>query len=242
VNPSVCCYPIPGKPKAARTCEAFAAGVSRCGERVDVYREPPSELGPGAAVFYGVRPSVKHLWEQAKRERRDWYYIDNAYFDPARETYFRVTKNAIQHTGTGESDGSRFAALGLDVKPMRDGVTVLVCPQSAEFMSAVAGDPGWRERVTRNLKRRYGERVIVREKGAARPLREDLAQAGLLVTWSSAAAVMALLDGVRVMCAPECAATFAGEDRRAWASVLADNEWTLEELAAGAAWRGINGA
>jgi hypothetical protein len=52
--------------------------------------------------------------------------------------------------------------------------------------------------------------------------------------------VMALLDGVRVMCAPECAATYAN-NRRRWASVLADNQWTIDELAAGRAWRGLNG-
>jgi hypothetical protein len=241
VNPSVCCYPIPEKRKAALTCEAFAAGVVRAGLRADVYRVPPRELGPGAAVFYGVRPCVRHLWEQAKREGRDWYYIDNSYFDVARERQFRVTKNAIQHTGQGRSDGRRFDALGLEVKPMRDsGSIILVCAQSAEFMSVVAGDPGWRERVTRNFERHYGDRVLVREKGCQRPLSEDLARARLLVTWSSAAAVMALLDGVRVMCAPECAATYAN-NRRRWASVLADNQWTIDELAAGRAWRGLNG-
>src|SRR5687767_11552190 len=38
-------------------------------------RTPPTQLEPRAAVFYGVRPAVAHLWAQAKRERPDWYVL-----------------------------------------------------------------------------------------------------------------------------------------------------------------------
>lgn len=237
---SVTCYPIPGKQKALRLCEAFAAGVRAAGGDAHVCTTPPLRLEAGAAVFYGVRPAVRHLWEQAKFERRDWFYIDNSYFDCVRERQFRVTRNALQHTGRGSSDGCRFEALGLAIKPMRDGANVLLCPQSHEFMELVAGDPGWLQRVMRNLQDKYGDaRVILRTKQEKRPLAEDLRRAGLLVTWSSAAAVEALLEGVRVMCAPECCATYA-DDRAAWASVLADNQWTIDEVADGNAWRALN--
>lgn len=200
------------------------------------------ELLPGAAVFYGVRPAWAHLWEQCKRERRDWFYGDNSYHDATRERHFRFTKNAIQHTGLGTSDGKRFAALGITVKPMRsDGDRIVLCPQSPEFMQTVAGDPGWEARVTKNLREIHGaDRLIVRRKGEKRPLRDDLARAALLATWSSCAAVTALLEGVRVLCAPQCCATFA-DDRLRWASVLADNEFSLEEMARGDAWRMLNG-
>lgn len=53
-------------------------------------------LAEGAAAFYGVRPAWRHLWEQARREGRTWYYLDNAWFDVARERYFRVGINAVQ--------------------------------------------------------------------------------------------------------------------------------------------------
>lgn len=236
---SVTCYPIPGKPKALRTCEAFAAGVIAAGGRAHVCTVPPAALAPGAAVFYGVRPAVAHLWRQARDEGRDWYYIDNAYFDCARERYFRVTRNALQHRGDGRSDGARLRALGVTVQPMREGGDyVLVCPQSDEFMRVVAGDPGWLARVTANLDAMGGE-FVVRHKHTGRALAEDLRRARLLLTWSSAAAVTALLAGVRVLCAPECCATYAG-DRVQWASVLADNQWTVDELARGYAWMRLN--
>lgn len=219
-----------------RLIEAFAAG---CGGRVASTWSP--RLEPGAAAFYGVRRSWKHLWDQAKREGRDWYYIDNAYFDCTREAQFRIAKNAIQHTGLGESDGRRFAALGLSVKPMREGgARVVIAAQSQEFMEVVAGDPGWLARVSQNLRDQYGgENVIVRTKQEKRPLVEDLKQAALLVTWSSAAAVTALLEGVRVACALECCATHA-TDRSRWAAVLADQQWTEGEMRNGSAWRALN--
>lgn len=230
-----------------RLIDAFAAG---CGGRVASTWAP--RLEPGAAVFYGVRAGWLHLWEQAKREGRDYFYMDNSYFDcvrdaqfsfvEARPRQFRVTKNAIQHTGLGESDGKRFAALGLDVKPMREGgAKVVVAAQSTEFMKIVADDPDWLARVTENLREQYGsDNLIVRTKKERRPLIEDLKDARLLVTWSSAAAVTALLEGVRVVCAPECCATHA-VDRAKWAAVLADNQWTESELSNGTAWGALNG-
>lgn len=232
----ITCYAQPEKDKSVRLIEAFAQG---CGASVASTWSP--RLGPGAAVFYGVREPWIHLWDQAKREGRDVYYMDNSYFDVARERQFRVTKNAIQHTGLGESDGKRFAALGVKVKPMRaDGENVIVCPSSPEFMRIVAKDPEWLDRVTAGMRERYGaDRVIVRTKNDARPLLADLESAKLLVTWGSAAAVTALLEGVPVACAPECCATHAG-DRENWAAVLADNQWTEAEMRAGAAWRALN--
>ncbi len=238
--PSVTCYPIPGKPKARLLCEAFAAGVKAAGGSAHVCTEPPAALQPGAAVFYGVRPAVAHLWAQAKAEGRDWFYIDNSYFDAVRGGQFRVTKNSLQHTGMGRSDGNRFAALNVRVKPMRSGGDyVLLCAQSDEFMEVVAGDRGWTERLTENLRRAHGD-VVVRFKHTQRSLAHDLARAGLVATWSSAAAVEGLLAGVPVLCAPECCATYAGADRKAWASVLADNQWTLDEISKGIAWAALN--
>lgn len=235
----LCCYPIPGKPKARSVCEAFAAGFETVtGRRARIYVDPPRELAPGIAVFYGVRPAVAHLWEQARREGRDWIYIDNSLFDVCREGYFRCTKNAIQHTGAGKSDGRRFARLMLHVKPMRDdGEATLICVQSDEFMRVVAGEPDW---LDRQLERWKGQRVVVRRKQEKRPFLADLKYARRVVTWSSAAAVGALLEGVPAQCSPQCAAYgVADQDRERWASVLADNQWTLEEMRRGDAWRAL---
>lgn len=229
---SIACYPIPGKRKALLMCEAFAAGVRAAGGAATIYSRTPAALAAGASVFYGVRPAVAHLWAQAKAERRDWFYLDNAFFDVSRERHFRVAKNRLQHDGKGKSDGKRFAALGLTVKPWRGGGDyALVCPQSDEFMATVAGDPDWLARTTAGLRIPF----VVRRKGNRTPFAEDLSRARCVVTWSSAAAVQALIEGVPAVCAEECAAHRVG-NRQAWANVLADNQWTLEEMSKGHAW------
>lgn len=231
------CYYQPEKAKSQRVLEAFAAG---CDARMVTVHE--RELLPGVAVFYGVRPGWAHLWEQAKAERRDWIYVDNAYFDCCRDVYYRVTKNAIQHDGLGASDGARFRALGIDIKPMREGGDYdLICQQSDEFMRVVANDPGFVDRVALRL-REMGHEVVIRRKGEKRPLADDLKGARRLWTWSSAAAVTALIEGVPVTTmGPCCAHSCRPDDRERWAGVLADNQWSLSEIRSGLAWRALNG-
>lgn len=255
----VIAYPVDGKQKSIDICRAFVAG---CG---GVVRHKAACLdGDAPAFFYGVDASNVHIWEQVRREGRDYYYCDNSYFDATRQTYFRVTKNAIQHSGQGASNGARFAALYIDVQLNRhepDG-HVVFCPQSDWFMRAIvdyAAEPGaW----LRNTQARFHEiapehpqRVRHWEPDKAklaRSLPDDLVGAWALVTHSSAAAVTALLSGVPVFCSAHSAAYslsstidradgimlahWEESSRRAWAGVLADNQWTLDELRSGQCW------
>jgi hypothetical protein len=235
VSPLVC-YAQPDKPKSQLVLEAFAVGS---GARMAWTTEVA--LLPGDAAFYGVRPAWSHLWEQAKRERRNWWYLDNSYFDVTRERYFRVTKNAIQHDGRGPSDGRRFNKLGIPIKAMRGGDYELVCQQSDEFMWVVADDPDWTNRVVSRL-REAGKSVVIRRKNSKTPLVEDLRRARRLWTFSSAAAVTALLEGVPVSTSGmSCAHSTHPDDRLRWAGVLADNQFSVDEMKNGLAWKSLNG-
>lgn len=75
---SLTLYPVPGKAKSKLICAAFAAGA------------PKHATG---AVFFGTE-GVMSAFQRAKQGT--WWYIDNAYTDPQRQQYFRVTKNALQ--------------------------------------------------------------------------------------------------------------------------------------------------
>jgi hypothetical protein len=101
VNRSVTCYPIPGKRKALLLCEAFAAGVRAAGGTAHVCTEPPRELASRRRGVLRRAPGGRAPVGAGEARGRDWYYIDNSYFDAVRERQFRVTKNAIQHTGQG---------------------------------------------------------------------------------------------------------------------------------------------
>lgn len=244
----IVCYAQPEKLKSRMVLEAFAMG---CG--AEMASTHVQELLPGAAVFYGVRPPWMHLWHQAKREGREWWYIDNAWFDRARERFFRIGHNAVQSWAPA-SDGARLQELGIEVQPWRRrGRNIIVCPQTDEFMRTVARDPSWRYVVKSRIAAHTDRPIVERVKGSKRPLAEDLVDAWLLVAHSSAAAVEALLAGVPVIVTdPSCAAaafatSFEGiespvllDGREEWAARLADSQWTLEEMKKGAAWKAMN--
>lgn len=243
---SVTCYPTPGKIKASRICDEFMRGVRAAGDTARCFPGTPTWLEPGAAVFYGVTPETQHLWQQAKAEGRDWYYIDNSYFDAARGTHYRITRNAIQHQGITASDGKRFAELGISIKPWREGGEhVVMCLQSPVFMKTVAGidQARWFDEIRDSV---INKQIRIRgwsgnKKQQMDTLPADLERAAMLVTWSSAAAITALLEGIPVLCGEQCAAfgiVFA--ERKAWANSLADHQWTLAEIRDGTAWKALS--
>lgn len=227
-------YPVPGKAKAKLLCDAFIDGAPRNAE---------------GAVFYGVKAGNHEDWLRVLKSKETFYYIDNAYFDQTRGTRFRVTKNALQWTPRAEhSTCERFLKLGVAIQPWRhatDKGYILICPQSDDHMRYTVGWTG-RNWLRETLARYDGDRVKVRAWSADKTtimqtLSEDLRDARCLVTHTSAAAVMATLAGLPVVCDRQCAAFgMYGRDRLWWAGVLADNEFTIEEMKDGTAWRMLN--
>lgn len=240
----VTAYPVANKKKSFDICLAFVRG---CGGQIGTtYRDTP-------AFFYGVDGSNVEVFRQAIASGRDWYYCDNSYFDSNRQQHFRVTKNRLQHSGLGISDGKRFAALGIQILPWRTGGEhIVVCPQSDSFMATVAAYPGnWAQETMERIAAASMRPVMFRgwsadKKKIASTLTHDLERAHVLMTWSSAAAVTAVLAGVPVIvdaadCAAKCMSSAGIEDlatpeREVWAGVLADNEWSLDEFRSGKAW------
>ncbi len=228
-------------------CANFAHG---CGGKV----VEDGILRDGPAAFYGIGPGMEPLW-RGVQDGRDWFLIDNSYFDSARGTYYRVTKNRLQHSGLGTSDGSRFRALGIEIEPWRlPGNHIVVCPQSEHFMRSVGGYGGdWAADVVHSLQGLTDRPIMLRLWGRdkskqAANLHEMLDGAHAVVTWSSAAAITALLSGIPAVCmgqsAAEPMATPLAEiesprrpdGREEWGRILADNQWTLAEMAGGFAW------
>lgn len=223
--------PVPGKAKSKMLCDAFIAGAPWRAQ---------------ALVFYGVKAGNYRDWQAALVSGVDYYFIDNSYFDQTRGAQFRVTKNALQFTGDGESDGKRWAALGIELQPWNrwpDGHMVYV-EQSPDHMLYTlgngAGMPGAPPHGYGNGERRW------RPWSANKPklqttLTDDLTGASLLVTHTSAAAVMAIIAGVPVQCAPECAAYGMNANNRLHRlQVLADHQFTLDEMKDGTVWRKLN--
>lgn len=242
-------YAVGGERTSPRWCRAFAAG---CGGEMAA----DGALRPGAAALFGS-PVLWPLFARVRAEGRDYFYGDHGYFGRGR--YYRVTRNALQHDGSGQANAVRLDALGVAIEPWRKGGRhVLVCPPDEAFARLMGfSAAGWLAETQAALARHSDRPVVVRERARARgprPLEADLADCWALVTYTSNAAVEAVLAGVPVFCEAACAAARMGLDdlariekprrprgRRQWACNLAANQWTLDEIASGRCWKEIGG-
>lgn len=233
-------HPVAHKRKSLNICQAFIAGA------------PKTAKGH---VFYGVNESNVAAWDYAKKRGEDWYYIDNSYFDHIRGESFRVTKNRLQVKASEHtSDGERFKALNLEVKPYHSNPRGywLVVEQSPSFMTVVAREPYWLEDTSKTLGDYRPMRVRKWDNDKTelgRKLVEDLPNTWTLVTHTSAAAVTAVRLGVPVIVSEQHAlagmvcgvAEYAHRDQRQqFFGVLADNQWSLNEFREGKAWSWLN--
>ena len=251
-------YAAKGKAKARVVCDAFVRGAGGQG----VCQPPPKKLRNGAACFFGVTEPTRHLWHQARRENRDWYYLDNAYFDKVRGRLFRAVRCGIQATGLEHPDWRRLSQMGLEIQPWkRTGRHIVVVVQSNTYMTVVAGKQSdWWHQALAQIRRHTDRPISIRgwrsnKMALAKTLREALVDCWALVTWSSAAANEALLAGVPVFVAGECAASQMGlsdftkiespvypQGRARWAAALAGQQWSLDEFQKGVAWRTLQAA
>lgn len=247
-------WPVPGKEKSRLICAAFATGA------------PKSAVG---SVFFGTE-GVMSAFQKAKASPEPWFYVDNSYFDKHRGIYFRVTKNALQVNPRDKtSDGRRFAALKVPVKPMFEDARelVLLAPQSDDFMKSTLGlKIEWASETCAHLDQWPEVRAALR----VHPWQRDklkrnetfaaqLPQTRLVISYSSAASITALLEGVPAISTGPSAAAFeiggpftrdnvldprrpSVDERVAFASVLADNQFTLDEFRSGKVWSWLNNA
>lgn len=229
----IAAYPVAGKQKSVNLCTAFQHGA------------PPEARG---AVFYGVNRTNIDAWKRVVRRGEDWFYLDNSFFDKTRGRYFRVAKNAFQIKALGHgSDGARFAALGVEVRPWRGDRLghVLAVEQSKTFMQDIARDEHWLTIRVRRM-RDNGRKVKLRRWSAAKPdiaktLAADIEDASFVLTHSSAAAVEALIAGVRIeVSAMSAVCGVASHDRLSAFNTLADAQFTVNEIRNGEAWKWLN--
>jgi len=230
---------------ARRICPAFAKG---CGGALIT----DGVLRPGPIMLFG-NPALWQLMKQARSEGRAWYYCDHAYFH--RRKYFRITKNAFQHSGYGWADYPRLLKMGIRIEPWKTGGRhILLCPPDPVYSARQGFDEKlWCAHIMEELRQHTDRPIKVRHRvGCERdvPLRDALRDAWALVTHHSNAAVEALCMGYPVFVTGVCAASRMasgpiskiespsyGKDRREWAATLAANQWTTAEMANGFAWQ-----
>jgi len=195
-----------------------------------------------------------HIWNSLMKTIKrgdDFYYGDHAYF--GRGKFYRVTKNRFQHDGeTGHGDMDRIKPFWERPKPWKKGGrNIILCPQSSNHHMRF-GEPDWEQRVRAAIELRSDRPIITRTKKSRRPLVADLEDAHCVITHTSNAAVEAILNGVPAITTGDCCAShmsgsdpvnvekpFYPDGRMEWASILANNQWTLDEIRRGVCWHKI---
>lgn len=214
-------------------------------ERVEVFKRGLERMG------YEVRPSFTHTPEpsdilvtwnrigpsnEAAERYRNVLVVENAAwgngFSGGR--WLSIARDRHNTAGMFPVGGpERWDELGVELADWRwEGETVIL-PQRGIGSAPTAMPKGWEA----GAQERFGGRVRPHPgRNRARPLAEDLASCGRVVTWGSGAAVQALMWGIPVVSEMpdwigEQDNTDAGRlamfRRMAWA------QWTMDEIKAG---------
>lgn len=241
---SVNVYTVPHERSSPLFAKAFAKG---CGGRVlEKYED---------GIWAGFPSPVN--WPDLERhitDGKEYYYGDHAYF--GKHEYFRVTHNAIQHTGLGDTNGIRLQKFWPRPKPFkREGASIVLCPHSEHFFVRHGmTQNGWIEDTRQELRKYTDRRIIVHHKRDNLPLSFMLRKAWAVVGFKSMSALEAIMHGVPAVSTGECAVSslctkleniekpYYPDDchRMKVAGVLADNQWTLAEMASGKCWRDLH--
>lgn len=240
-------YYAPQEITSPKFAYAFAKGCGGCIEDDLTYLHTQPFAAFGS-------PPVWPLLRRAQDAGLDWWFADHGYF--GRGLFYRITKNAYQHDGTGHADPERWAKFGKAIDPWRRrGSHVLVCPNSPEhFAQHGLEHDTWLKSTLATLKQHTDRDLRVRWKRGQRiRIIEDLRGAWACVVYSSAAALDALIAGIPVfVLAPFAAASRMGlsdlaqieqpiypDDREPFLWNLAAQQWTLSEIYRGQAWRSL---
>jgi hypothetical protein len=238
--------------------EAFKAGLEACG--YEVRCELTERPGPDDVLVtwnrYGQNDRVARLFEA---KGLPVLVAENGYLgnDFAGAKWYAISRN--QHNGCGswpEGGADRWDSLGVKLEPWRSVGEVVILAQRGIGPEGVAMPPRWCHWMQGELAKK-GVSARLRPHPGRHPapsLEQDLAKAGCVVTWSSGAALKALMMGVPVYhglirwIGKSCAkpahhllreyAPFRDDAARldmfrrlAWA------QWRLEEIESGEAFR-----
>ena len=240
--------------------EAFISGLKRVGFHVDArLPDRPPQLGEVLVIWnrYSDREHTADAWE---KKGGTVLVAENGYVgaDAQGRQYYALAKHG--HAGSGTwpvGDGSRWAQLGIDLKPWRaEGAHVVVFGQRGIGSRTMASPPEWHTHAEARLRKITKRAVRVRphpgkpanDVEVIKDTQAQLAGAHAAVIWSSANGVRALIEGIPVfhdaprwICESAAvrgiekveepkmddAARLGALERMAWA------QWTVDEIASG---------
>jgi hypothetical protein len=228
---------------------AFSRGV---GCRL-AYAEDEPLILRDIPVVWGVLRQSDRILAQAKAQGLYFFYIDHAYLGRGHGKNYRITRNRYEAGAVRDCPGDRLKELQVELQPWRkSGREIIVCPPTEYFMQ-VHDCADWLDTTLAQLERLTDRPVVVRQKPQpgeeTMPLPQALQNAHALVTHSSNIAIEAACLGTPIFVAATSAAAPVGltdltlidspiyPDRERWLAHLAYNQFSIEEIGDGRAWR-----
>ena len=215
------------------------------------------------AVF-GILRGTGEIIRKCKESKHTFYHFDHAYYFKEQkhginkifnDKIYRITKNNLMLTYIDKlkaADRERLSKFTkhINFKPFKyDGSYVLVLPPS-DHVRKWYGLSDWEKNVMETLKKHTKREIRLRTKESKTPYIEELQNAHAVVTCQSTACVDAILEGVPSFCdkmsvgvpvsstdLSEIETPIYPADRRQWIDSLLSNQYTLEEISNGYAWK-----
>lgn len=216
------------------------------------------------AVF-GILRGTADIMKECRKQNQDYYYFDHSYFLGNRhgissivnDKVYRITKNNYHVQGIKklyDDDYERIEKYKdhIDIKDWKyDGDYILVCPPS-EHQLKYHNIPNWLNDTVNKIKQHTKRNIKVRPKTSMTPLESDLEKAYACVTFQSVVCLDAVLNGVPSFCDPISMGVAVSETdlsliekplyspcRLDWIDTLLANQFTLQEIENGTAWRKV---
>lgn len=217
-------------------CSAFAEGCN--GKLVPA----TSRLQEGPAAMWGILRGAGDRIKDCELYGHPYFYIDHGYFSRGHyDGYYRVVFCDRHLQGPPQpSDGKRWDALGLEVKPLLPGGDrILYLPVSRHVAAHLGFDAGEFDEAQLALLRSRGREVDISPKGDNPTEFEGFS---MVVGYQSNALLEASLAGYRVEEIGRSPASWCGGMTKwsKWREMvfpwLADNQWTLAEMRSGKCW------
>lgn len=244
-----------------------AAGIMTAIREPHDYKGRPSS---DFAAFYGLSNGLHRIFRDYAEINR-LFFADLGYWHRRKRTrwdgYHKVVLNARHPTvyfNTKPRDPSRFASLGVEIKPWRkSGSHIIVAGMSGKAAAMEGLQPEqWERQTIAALRKLTRRKIIYRPKPnwmGARPIPGSVLDkmtalelafedCHAIVTHHSNVAVDALMAGIPCICPGGVASLLSSHDladienplmpdgREQWACNLAWTQWSLEEMRNGAMW------
>lgn len=177
--------------------ESFSAGLKAAG--YNVVEAIPDPRAGDALLLWNRKPKHADLANEFEARGATVFVAENPYL-PERligPGWYALAEG--HHCGAGrwpKGGPERWDTLGVELKPWQEGTETLVLDQNAGGIPGIASPKNWAE----TTQARIGGRVRLHpwKKPDQPPIEEDLADVRQVVTWSSSAALIALVMGVPV--------------------------------------------